>query len=61
MSHSSKNEFKTFDWVRVKDRFSQAINRLFSDILLINAPVILMGFLNQLVATNYEQEIVISS
>ena len=52
MSHSSKNEFKTFDWVRVKDRFSQAINRLFSDILLINAPVILMGFLNQLVATN---------
>ena len=26
MSHSSKNEFKTVDWLRVKDRFSQAIH-----------------------------------
>ena len=26
MSHSSKNEFKTVDWLRVKDRFSKAIH-----------------------------------
>ena len=52
MSHSSKNDFETVDWVRVKVRFSQAINPLSSDILLINVPFILMGFLNQPVSTN---------
>ena len=35
MSHSSKNEFKTVDWLRVKDRFSKAIHsavfRYFTD------------------------------
>ena len=38
MSHSSKNAFKTVNWVRVKVRFSQAINRLSSDTFTNQCP-----------------------
>ena len=40
MTHTSKNEFETLNWLPVKDRFNQSINSIVFKYLVNNAPVI---------------------